>query len=163
MKLCYNEFDKSEFTEAAQMKTKAKKIITVAAFLSFITCTMVLSITGAIQSYNYDFNHNIDILEGFGAVLCLMIGGFLVFYETDLLYTVYYFLFKPKTKAKTVLNLLSDLSLVLIIIYTYLIEEYMNFRKYESPYLVLILLLLYTILRFIYIAVCLNQHEKENQ
>lgn len=145
------------------MKTKAKKIITVAAFLSFITCTMVLSITGAIQSYNYDINHNVDILEGFGALLCLMIGGFLVLYETDLFYTVYYFLFKPKTKAKTVLNLLSDLSLVLIIIYTYLIEEYMNFRKYESPYLVLILLLLYTILRFIYIAVCLNQHEKENQ
>lgn len=144
------------------MTTKVKKIITVVAFLSLIICTLALSIAGAIQSYYDDIDHNVDIMEGFGTVLCLMIGGFFVFYEADLFYTVYYFLFKPKTITKTILNLLSNLSLVSVIVYTYLIEAYMDLRKYESPALVLILLAVYIISRCIYAAACFDKHETES-
>ena len=92
-----------------------------------IVITSLLFIKGAIDSYNYDMDpaNGVDILEGFGAVLTMMVGGFVVFYELDLFYTVYYFFIKPKTVAKSILNILSNLSLLLIFF-----SEYYK----ESPY-----------------------------
>ena len=78
--------------------------------------TAIFFIAAAIDSYNSDMNpaNGVDILEGFGAVLAIMIGAFVVFYELDLFYTVYYFLIKPKTIAKSILNILANASLLLI-------------------------------------------------
>ena len=78
--------------------------------------TAIACISAAIGSYRYDMDpaNGIDIMEGFGAVLIMMVGGFVVFYEIDLFYTVYYLIIKPKTIPKTVLNILSNLSLLLI-------------------------------------------------
>ena len=92
-----------------------KKIITC-AFLILILITAIFFIKAAIDSYNYDMDpaNGVDILEGFGAVLAIMIGAFVVFYELDLFYTVYYFLIKPKTTAKSILNILANASLLLI-------------------------------------------------
>ena len=93
-----------------------KKKIIVCIFLTIILITAIFFIAAAIDSYNYDMNpaNGVDILEGFGAVLAIMIGAFIVFYELDLFYTVYYFLIKPKTIAKSILNILANASLLLI-------------------------------------------------
>ena len=144
------------------MKTKTAKRITAGVFLTLIICTLVLSIAGAIESHNYDIQNNIDIFEGLDAVFCLLIGGFAVLYEIDLFYTVFYFLFKSKTKAKTVLNLLSTLSWVFLFTYGYLIDAYMELRKYESPALVIILFSAYVIFRFVYLVICGYERVKED-
>ena len=93
-----------------------KKKIISCIFLTIILITAIFFIAAAIDSYNYDMNpaNGVDILEGFGAVLAIMIGAFVVFYELDLFYTVYYFLIKPKTIAKSILNILANASLLLI-------------------------------------------------
>ena len=93
-----------------------KKKIIICIFLTIILITAIFFIATAIDSYNYDMNpaNGVDILEGFGAVLAIMIGAFVVFYELDLFYTVYYFLIKPKTIAKSILNILANASLLLI-------------------------------------------------
>ena len=93
-----------------------KKKIIICIFLTIILITAIFFIAAAGDSYNYDMNpaNGVDILEGFGAVLAIMIGAFVVFYELDLFYTVYYFLIKPKTIAKSILNILANASLLLI-------------------------------------------------
>ena len=93
-----------------------KKKIIICIFLTIILITAIFFIAAAVDSYNYDMNpaNGVDILEGFGAVLAIMIGAFVVFYELDLFYTVYYFLIKPKTITKSILNILANASLLLI-------------------------------------------------
>ena len=93
-----------------------KKKIIIGVFSLLILITAIVSIIGAISSYNYDMDpaNGVDIFEGFGAVLIAVVGGFVVFYELDLFYTVYYFLLKPKTIAKSILNILANASLLLL-------------------------------------------------
>ena len=93
-----------------------KKKIIVCAFLILIFLTAAFFVVTAIDSYNYDMDpaNGVDILEGFGAVLAIMIGAFVIFYELDLFYTVYYFFIKPKTIAKSILNILANASLLLL-------------------------------------------------
>ena len=96
---------------------KKKKIIIISVFLVLIAITSAVFIKGAIDSYNYDMDpaNGIDIMEGMGAVLILMVGGFLVFYELDLFYAVYYFFVKPKNTLKTVAVIISNASLLLVL------------------------------------------------
>ncbi len=145
------------------MKIKTKKIIIYTFCLGLILCTVILSVAAAVSSYSYDINNSVDVFGGFGAVIYLMLGAFFVLYETDFFCTVHYFIFKPKTKLKTVLNILSNLSLLLFFIYGYLIEVYMELRKYESPLLAVALFLAYMILRTAYIAACCYQKNTEKQ
>ena len=93
-----------------------KKKIIIFVFLMLILITAILSIVSAIASYNYDMDstNGVDILEGLGAVLTIMVGAFVIFYELDLFYTVYYFFIKPKTIARSILNVLSNVSLLLV-------------------------------------------------
>lgn len=93
-----------------------KKKIIVCVFLAFIFITAIFFIVSAVESYQYDMDpaNGVDILEGFGAVLTVMVGAFVIFYELDLFYTVYYFLIKPKTIAKSILNILANVSLLLV-------------------------------------------------
>ena len=92
-----------------------KKIIIISIFLALIVITSFIFIKGAIESYNYDMDqaNGVDIMEGMGAAMLIVLGGFVVFYEFDLFYTVYYFLVKPKTITKSILNILSNFSLLL--------------------------------------------------
>ncbi len=145
------------------MKIKTKKIIIYTFCLSLILCTVILSVAAAVSSYSYDINNSVDVFGGFGAAFYLMLGAFFVLYETDFFCTVHYFIFKPKTKLKTVLNILSNLSLLILFIYGYLIEVYMELRKYESPLLAVALFLAYIILRIAYIAACCYQKNTEKQ
>ena len=90
-----------------------KKIL-ILIFTVLIIATATVSVIGAISSYRYDMDpaNGVDLLEGVGAGMILVLGGLAVFYEFDLFFTVYYFVAKPKTKLKTALNILSHLCLI---------------------------------------------------
>ena len=85
-------------------------------FLILILFTAILFVASAIASYNYDMDpaNGVDILEGFGAVITLLLGAVIVFYELDLFCTVFYFLVKPKTVDKSILNISANVSLILV-------------------------------------------------
>ena len=121
-----------------------KKKIVICVFLTVILITTIFFITAAIDSYNYDMDpaNGVDILEGFGAVLAIMIGAFVVFYELDLFYTVYYFLIKPKTIVKSILNILANMSLLLI----FFADYYKNVFS-EDVIAIFIVLTIYALLR----------------
>ncbi len=142
-----------------------KRKIIIGAFSLLIVITAIVFIVGAIQSYNYDMDpaNGVDILEGVGAAIILVIGGFVVFYELDLFYTVYYFLLKPKTITKSILNIFSNLTL-LTIIFTDLIAHFLY--KYvseifgEEIIFLFALLLTYVILRIVSIVIPVRQYSK---
>ena len=92
-----------------------KKIILISFFLLLIAVTSFFFVNGAIESYRYDMDpaNGVDIMKGMEAAMLLVLGGFVVFYELDLFYTLYYFLVKPKTIAKSILHMTSNLSLLL--------------------------------------------------
>ena len=92
-----------------------KKKIIICIFLLLILITAIVFIAAAVESYNYDMDpaNGVDIMEGMGAAILIVLGGFVVFYELDLFYTVYYFFVKPKTVTKSILNILSNTSLLL--------------------------------------------------
>ena len=121
-----------------------KKKIIICVFLTIILITAAFFIAVAIDSYNYDMNpaNGVDTLEGFGAVLAIMIGAFVVFYELDLFYTVYYFLIKPKTIVKSTLNILANMSLLLI----FFADYYKNIFS-EDVIAIFIVLTIYVVLR----------------
>ena len=121
-----------------------KKKIVICVFLTVILITTIFFIATAIDSYNYDMDpaNGVDILEGVGAVLAIMIGAFVVFYELDLFYTVYYFLIKPKTIVKSILNILANMSLLLI----FFADYYKNVFS-EDVIAIFIVLTIYVVLR----------------
>ena len=131
-----------------------------------IVITAIVFIIGAIDSYNYDMNpHNgVDILEGFGAVLTLVVGGFAVFYELDLFYTVYYFFIKPKTITKSILNVFSNLTLLTIVFtdsIAHFLYKYVSEIFGEEIIVLFALFFTYVILRIICIAIPIRQSSKE--
>ena len=144
-----------------------KKKIIICAFSALILITAIVFIVGAIQSYNYDMDpaNGVDILEGFGAVLTLTVGGFVVFYELDLFYTAYYFFVKPKTIAKSILNVISNL-ILLSIVFTDSIAHF--FYKYvsevfgEEVIVLFALFFIYVILRIVCATISVRQSAKEN-
>ena len=121
-----------------------KKKIIICAFLILIFLTAAFFVVTAIDSYNYDMDpaNGVDILEGFGAVLAIMIGAFVIFYELDLFYTVYYFFINPKTIAKSILNILANMSLLLI----FFADYYKNVFS-EDVIAIFIVLTIYVVLR----------------
>ena len=144
-----------------------KKKILICVFSSLILITAIVFIVGAIQSYNYDMDpaNGVDILEGFGAVLTLMVGGFVVFYEFDLFYTAYYFLIKPKTKAKSILNILANFTLVIMCFtdsISHFLFKYVSEIFGEEVILLFALFFTYVILRIACAVIPVRQSAKEN-
>lgn len=127
-----------------------KKKIIVGCFIGLILLTAIFFLAVAIKSYQYDMDpqNGVDVFEGVAAFLCVVIGAFVILYELDLFYTIYYFFVKPKTPFKTVLNLLSNCCYLLVFAYSGLSYIYMEMRVYEIT--ALILFALYVILRSIY-------------
>lgn len=127
-----------------------KKTIIICVFVLLILVTAFGFVKGAIDSYNYDMdpNNGVDLLEGLGAVFALIIGAFVVLYELDLFYVVYYFCFKQKTVVKSVMNIAANLSFVLVFGFSLLSNVYMELRVYE--WLPVGLFGLYLVLRIVY-------------
>ena len=137
---------------------KKKKMIILCFFCALILITAVCTVASAVKSYHYDMDpsNGVDILEGFGAILTVMVGGFVILYELDLFYTVYYFLVKPKTVTKSILNILSNLSLLLLFFSKY----YKNVFE-EDVVAPLIVFFIYAILRFVYAIVSMRTVAQE--
>ena len=137
-----------------------KKKIIIAAFLILLFITSFIFITAAIESYNYDMDpaNGVDILEGFGAVLIMIVGGIIVFYELDLFYTVYYFFCKAKTLLKTILNIVSNAFLLFIVFATVKPNDFIN----QHEILILVAFLIYVILRLAYLIVSTSSLNEED-
>ena len=142
-----------------------KKKIIIYVFSILILITAIVFIIGAIQSYNYDITNNPDDkFVGFGSVLILMVGGFVVFYEFDLFYTAYYFLIKPKTKAKSILNILANFTLVIMYFtdsISHFLFKYVSEIFGEEVILLFTLFFTYVILRIACVAIPIRQSSKE--
>ncbi|MBQ8005806.1 MAG: hypothetical protein IJ303_05800 [Clostridia bacterium] len=69
---------------------KKKKFIIASFFLTLIALTTIYTVVSAVKSYNYDMDpaNGVDILEGFGAAMLIVIGGFVVFPEFSLLFLI---------------------------------------------------------------------------
>lgn len=130
-----------------------KKKIIICVFSLLILVTATYTVVVAIDSYLYDMDpaNGVDLLEGWGAAFAMIIGGFVVLYETDLFYTVYYFFVKPKTATKSILNILSNLSLLLVFFSDY----YSDIFKEDGIALIL-MFLTYVILRIVYFVISLR-------
>ena len=143
-----------------------KRKIIIGAFLLLIVITAIVFIIGAIQSYNYDITNNPDDKwVGFGSVLTLMVGGLFVFYEFDLFYTAYYFLIKPKTIAKSILNILANLTLVIMYFtdsISHFLFKYVSEIFGEEVILLFTLFFTYVILRIACAVIPVRQSAKEN-
>ena len=142
-----------------------KKKIIICVFSILILITAIVFIIGAIQSYNYDIiNNPDDKWVGFGSVLTLMVGGFVVFYEFDLFYTAYYFLIKPKTIAKSILNILANLTLVIMYFtdsIAHFLFEHVSEIFGEEVILLFTLFFTYVILRIASISIPARKSTKE--
>ena len=144
-----------------------KKKIMICVFSILILITAIVFIVGAIQSYNYDMDpaNGVDILEGFGAVLTLMVGGFVVFYELDLFYTAFYFFLKPKIIAKSILNIVSNLTLLSIVFtdsIAHFLFKYVSEIFGEEVIVLFSLFFIYVILRIICFSIPVKREVKEN-
>ncbi|MBO4971222.1 MAG: hypothetical protein J6D45_00230 [Clostridia bacterium] len=140
---------------------RKKKTIIISIFLLLIVITSFVFIKGAIDSYNYDMDpaNGVDIMEGMGAAMLIVLGGFVVFYETDLFYTVYYFLIMPKTTVKSVLNVLSNVSLLLQFFVVHIARI---ISVSEETDLALALFCIYIVLRAVYAFVSINLLEQKD-
>ena len=141
-----------------------KKKIVVGSFLALILITIIVFIIGVINTYNYEIAND-DIMVGLGAAMVLVVGGFVVFYELDLFYTLYYFFVKPKTIAKSILNVLANLTLVIVYFTDYIshfLFEHVSEIFGEEIILLFALIFTYVILRIASIAIPVRESTKEN-
>lgn len=143
-----------------------KKKIIIGVFLTLILITAIIFIVGAISSYNYDIkNYPDDKWLGFGAVVTLMVGGFVVFYELDLFYTVYYFLVKPGTIAKSILNVVPNVTLLSMVFtdsVAHFLFKYVSEVFGEEVIVFFALFFIYVILRIICISISFKREVIEN-
>ena len=149
---------------------KKKKIIITSIFLVLIAVTSFVFLTSAIESYNYDMDpaNGVDILEGVGAGILIMIGSFVVFYELDLFYTVYYFFIRPKTVLKSIIVVLAHLMLILMF-FSEKIEYFVkiHFHKIvEGPYEDAVILIgmfsIYFILKIVIFIIGLREEMRKD-
>ena len=86
-----------------------------------------------------------------------MIGAFVIFYELDLFYTVYYFVVKPKSLTKSILNILANVTLFLI----FFVDYYKNIflEDVVAPFVVFAI---YVILRISYFYIATGEPNSDN-
>ena len=141
-----------------------KKKMVVGSFLALILITVIFFIIGVINTYNYEVAND-DIMVGLGAAMVLVVGGFVVFYELDLFYTVYYFLVKPKTLAKSILNVVSNVTLLSIVFtdaISHFLYKHVSEIFGEEIILSFALIFTYVILRVASIVIPTGKYTKEN-
>ncbi|MBE6672692.1 MAG: hypothetical protein E7599_04135 [Ruminococcaceae bacterium] len=136
---------------------KKKRVIIAGIFLTLIAFTVICAALLAVKSYQYDMENGVDIMESMGAAMITVLGGFSIVYEIDLFYTVYYFFIKPKTVAKSVLNILSNVCL-LCVIWSDNIADCLSIN--EESNVTVALILIYFTLRCVYAFASLMQEER---
>ena len=146
-----------------------KKKILIGSFLLLVLVTAIIFCAAAIDSYNYDMDpaNRVDILQGFEAVILMIIGGLVVLCEIDLFFTVYYFLIKPITMSKSIFMILSQLMLLLVIFsnaLAHFLYEHVSEAFGEEGIVIIPILVLYIIQRLICIFICIvKKTDKTNR
>lgn len=141
-----------------------KKIL-IGAILCLVLITVIVTISAAVGAYNYEMDpaNGVDILEGFAAGILLVLGGFAVFCEFDLFFTVYYFFMKQKTLAKSLFMALSQLMLFLVLfsesLAKFLSRNVSDFFR-EEGIVVAGIAFLYIILRITCITICFSEKKQ---
>ena len=141
-----------------------KKKILIGAFLLLVLITAIAFIVAAVESYKYDIDlaNGIDIMEGMGAAILIVLGGLVILCELDIFFTVYYLLVKPKTSARTVFMLFSQL-MILIVIFSEDLAKILSKRIsdiFNEEIIVIVpIFFLYVILRIICVATCFSKKE----
>lgn len=141
-----------------------KKKILIGAILCLVLLTVIVTISAAVGTYNYEMDpaNGVDILEGFTAGILLGLGGFVIFCELDLFFTVYYFFTKPKTLAKSLFMVLSQFMLLLVLfsgsLAKFLSQNVSDLFREESI-VMLVVAFLYIILRITCITICFSEKE----
>ena len=141
-----------------------KKKILIGVFLLLVLVTSIVFLVGAIESYNYDMDsaNGVDILEGVGAAMLIIVGGLVVLCEIDRFFTVYYFLVKPKNLSKSIFMILSQLMLLIVIFSGYLakfLSQNVSDIFKEEMIVIAPIFFFYVILRIICIATCFLKKE----
>ena len=141
-----------------------KKKIVIGAFLLLVLITAIVFIVAAVDSYNYDMDpaNGVDILEGFGAAFLTVIGGLVILCESDLFFTVYYFLMKPKTSPKSIFMILSQLLLLLVFFSGHLtkfLSQYVSDVFKEETIVIFPIFFFYVILRLICVSICFSEKD----
>ena len=140
-----------------------KKKILICAFLLLVLITAIFFAVGAVKSYNYDMDpaNGVDILEGVGAAMLVIFGGFVILCELDLFFTVYYFLLKPKTLSRSIFMILSQL-MILIVIFSEDLAHFLYLHVSdifgEEIIVIAPIFLFYVILRLICVSTCFSRH-----
>lgn len=126
-----------------------KKYITASVFCALMLLTAVFFLIAGIDVYRTEMEQSPnESFAGMGAAILAVIGIYILICELNLFVTVYYFLFSRKTTARTVLSILSTLTLVLIGIYEPVSGVCTVLRRYEAIFCGL--LVAYVLLRSIY-------------
>lgn len=142
-----------------------KKKIIIGIFSALILITIIAFLILMINDYNHAIEID-DPLASLGVVIGLFLCGCVVFYECDLFYTVYYLLFRPKTPLKTILNILSNLSLFLIgflPVFLLVVDSFLDgfFWPGLDGRITLGLAVSYIVLRMIYLLVVASSSPEE--
>ena len=141
-----------------------KKKVLIGSFFLLILLTTIFFIVAAVDSYNYDMDssNGVDILEGVGAGIAIVLGGITVLFELDLFFTVYYLLIKPKTLSKSIFMILSQLLFLLVFFSGHLAKflyEYVSNIFREEVIVIIPIFFFYVILRMVCIAICFAKKE----
>ena len=137
-----------------------KKKITTVIFVLLILATVVGTFALAIDSYHYDMDpqNGVDIFEGVSSILIVIAGILIVLYELDLWYTVSYFLFRQKTAAKTILNLLANMTFLSVFLCGFCESDAPSIKTLELT--LLILFFLYILFRIGYFVATLRSEKQ---
>ncbi len=126
-----------------------KKYITASVFCALMLLTAVFFLIVEIEVYRTEMEqYPREALAGMGAAILAVIGIYILTCELNLFVTVCYFLFSRKTIARTVLSILSSLTLVLIGVYDPVSRVCTVLRRYEA--IICGLLVVYVLLRSLY-------------
>ena len=141
-----------------------KKKILIGAFLLLVLLTAIIFIVGAIDSYNYDMDpaNGVDILEGFGSAMLIMVGGLAVLCEIDLFFTVYYFLIEPKILSKSIFMIFSQLMILPVIFseqLAHFLFQHVSDVFREEIIVIAPIFFLYVTLRLVCVSVCFSKKD----
>lgn len=144
-----------------------KKKILIGVFLLTVIMTAIAFAVAAADSYHYDMNpsNGVDILEGFGAGILMTLGGLVILCELDIFFTVYYFIVKPKTRARSILRIVSQLMLLSVILSGHLadfLSRYVSDFFREELVVIVPLFFLYIVLRLICISFCFSKNVNQS-
>ena len=151
--LCYNKLGKAE--------EFMKKKILIGAFLLLVFATAIFFAAAAVDSYHYDMDpaNGVDILQGVGAAILIVLGGLIVLCEIDLFFTVYYFLIKPKTLSKSIFMIFSQLMILPVIFseqLAHFLFQHVSDVFGEEIIVIAPIFFLYVTLRLVCVSICFS-------